>query len=182
MGYPTEAHAAAEKGTGRRHTAKLHGVRSGMCVCTHKTCPGDIRTFVRRAPETFIWGGWGALGAPFPPPPPPTPREGGSKGWLSFFECFSCMFHDKTVGTATVCPCPCPCRCHCVTPRGGGGVGTRPWWLALLACGGAYWPLALEPSAMTSRHPYHCGHPHCRGHPPARGGIQNATSAHGVLP
>ena len=24
----------------------------------------------------------------------------------------------------------------------GGGVGTRPWWLALLACGGAYWPLA----------------------------------------
>ena len=26
----------------------------------------------------------------------------------------------------------------------GGGVGTRPWWLALLACGGAYWPLALE--------------------------------------
>ena len=31
----------------------------------------------------------------------------------------------------------------------GGGGGTRPWWLALLACGGAYWPLALEPSAMT---------------------------------
>ena len=27
---------------------------------------------------------------------------------------------------------------------GGGGVGTRPWWLALLACGGAYWPLAFE--------------------------------------
>ena len=36
----------------------------------------------------------------------------------------------------------------------GGGVGTRPWWLALLACGGAYWPLALEPSA---RRPYYCG-------------------------
>ena len=35
---------------------------------------------------------------------------------------------------------------------GGGGFGTRPWWLALLACGGAYWPLAFEPSAMTSRH------------------------------
>ena len=34
---------------------------------------------------------------------------------------------------------------------GGGGVGTRTWWLALLACGGAYWPLALEPSAMTIR-------------------------------
>ena len=53
---------------------------------------------------------------------------------------------------------------------GGEGVGTRPWWLALLACGGAYWPLALEPSAMTSRHPYYCGHPHCHGHPPAPGG------------
>ena len=37
------------------------------------------------------------------------------------------------------------------TLLGGGGVGTRPWWLALLACGGAYWPLTLEPSAMTSR-------------------------------
>ena len=56
------------------------------------------------------------------------------------------------------------------SPWGGGGVGTRPWWLALLACGGAYWPLALEPSAMTSRHPYFCGHPHRRGHPPALGG------------
>ena len=73
-------------------------------------------------------------------------------------------------------------------PRGGGGVGTRPWWLALLACGSAYWPLAFEPSAMTSGHPHYCGHPHfcghlhyC-GHPPAWGGIQNATSAHGVLP
>ena len=62
---------------------------------------------------------------------------------------------------------------------GGGGVGTRPWWLALLACGGAYWPPAFEPSAMTSRY---CGHPHCRGHPTSWGGIQNATSAHGVLP
>ena len=36
----------------------------------------------------------------------------------------------------------------------------------LLACGGAHWPLALEPSAMTSRHPHYCGHRHCRGHPP----------------
>ena len=63
-----------------------------------------------------------------------------------------------------------------------GGFGTRPWWLALLACGGAYWPLAFEPSAMTSRHPYYCGHLHCRKHPPSWVGIQNATSAHGVLP
>ena len=52
---------------------------------------------------------------------------------------------------------------------GGGGVGTRPWWLALLACGGAYWPVALEPSAMTSRRPQYHGHPHCCGHPPAWG-------------
>ena len=45
----------------------------------------------------------------------------------------------------------------CFDLRGGGGGGTRPWWLALLACGGAYWPLAFEPSAMTGRHPYYCG-------------------------
>ena len=63
------------------------------------------------------------------------------------------------------------CSDHrCAYPRGEGGVvGTRPWWLALSACSGAYWPLALEPSAMTSRHPYYCGHPHCRGHPPSLG-------------
>ena len=71
---------------------------------------------------------------------------------------------------------------HLSAARGGGGVGTRPWWLALLACGGAYWPLALEPSAMTRRHPHYCRHPHCRGHPPSWVRIQNATSAHGVLP
>ena len=53
---------------------------------------------------------------------------------------------------------------------GVGGVGTRPWWLALLARGGAYWPLAREPSAMTSRPPHCRGHLHCRGHPPAPGG------------
>ena len=46
---------------------------------------------------------------------------------------------------------------------GGGGVGTRPWWLALLACGGAYWPLPFEPSAMTSRHLYYSGHLRCHG-------------------
>ena len=49
---------------------------------------------------------------------------------------------------------------------GGGG-----WHKALvvgsasLLCGSAYWSLALERFAMTSRHPYYCGHPHCRGHP-----------------
>ena len=73
-------------------------------------------------------------------------------------------------------PCNLPPFVGPVPPQGGGGVGTRPWWLALLACGGAYWPLAFEPSAMTSRHP------HCRGHPPSWVGIQNATSAHSVLP
>ena len=56
----------------------------------------------------------------------------------------------------------------CMSVTGGGGGGTRPWWLALLACGGANWPLAFEPSA--SRHPYYCRHLHCRGHPPAWGG------------
>ena len=63
-------------------------------------------------------------------------------------------------------PRTCPVSLLCVeSTQGGGGGGTRPWGLALLACGGAYWPLALEPSAMTRRHPHYCGHPHCRGHP-----------------
>ena len=57
---------------------------------------------------------------------------------------------------------------------GGGGGGTRPWWLPLLACGGAYWPLTLEPSAMTSRHP------HCCGHPPALGGGGGLRVGEGV--
>ena len=65
---------------------------------------------------------------------------------------------------------------------GGGGFGTRPWWLALLACGGAYWPLALEPSAMTSRPPHYCGHPHCRGHPPAWGGTSAGGGGFGTRP
>ena len=46
--------------------------------------------------------------------------------------------------------------------------------MALLACGGAYWPLAFEPSAMTSRHPYYCGHPHFGG-----GGGGSAPTARG---
>ena len=52
----------------------------------------------------------------------------------------------------------------------GGGIDTGPWWVALLACGSAYWPVAFEPSAMTSRRPHYCGHPHFRWHPPAPGG------------
>ena len=55
--------------------------------------------------------------------------------------------------------------------HGGGGFGTRPWWLALSACGGAYWPLAPEPSAMTSRPPHYCGHPHGGG-----GGVRKMGS------
>ena len=96
----------------------------------------------------------------------------------------SCCFSRREMREATTAlDKSAPCQAG-LTARGagGGGVGTRPWWLALLACGGAYRPLALEPSAMTSRHPYYCGHPHCCGHPPAWVGIQNATSAHGVLP
>ena len=66
------------------------------------------------------------------------------------------------------------------TRRGGGGGGTRPGWLDLSACGGAYWPLAFEPSAMTSRHPHYCGHPHCRtaALPHCRGGGGGASSQH----
>ena len=64
-------------------------------------------------------------------------------------------------------------------PRGVGLAQRLGGWLA---CGRAYWPLAFQPSAMTSRHPYYCGHPHCRRHPPSWVGIQNATSADGVLP
>ena len=61
--------------------------------------------------------------------------------------------------------------------RGGGGrVGTKPWWLALLACGGAYWPLALEPSADDKQASALLRASTCPG------GIQNATFAHGVLP
>ena len=62
-------------------------------------------------------------------------------------------------------------------PGGGGGgwhkvlvVGSVSMWRRLLAS-------RLEPSAMTSKHPYYCGHPYCRGHPPSWVGIQNATSA-----
>ena len=58
-----------------------------------------------------------------------------------------------------------------------GGSGTRPWWLALLACGGAYWPLAFEPSAMTSRHPYYCGHPHCCA---GGGGVKDGGGGEGL--
>ena len=41
----------------------------------------------------------------------------------------------------------------------------------------ACWPLSLEPSAMTSRHPHYYGHLHCRGHPPAWVGIHGGGGA-----
>ena len=70
-----------------------------------------------------------------------------------------CCSLEKAMGLVYAGLC---CQGH-VTEQSGtrgnkekrGGGGTRPWWLALLACGGAYWPLAYEPSAMTSRHPYY---------------------------
>ena len=82
----------------------------------------------------------------------PAPRSGagGSRGGEGVAFCFRFWgaflhspFHSE--------------RFECTPIRGGGGFGTRPWWLALLACGGASWTLAYEPSAMTSRHPYFWG-------------------------
>ena len=48
-------------------------------------------------------------------------------------------------------------ECHALRHRGGGGggVGTRPWWLVLLACGGAYWPLSGMLNLMTIPHVLH---------------------------
>ena len=84
-------------------------------------CRGTSRSMsehtqqLRRAPEKCIWGGgWGGL-EPLPPP-----LEGGVQGPALHFPCFSCISHDKTAGTVTVCPCPC----HRVTPKGGGGGGS----------------------------------------------------------
>ena len=94
-------------------------------------------------------------------------------GWPEFLiskqknvPCPTCTLHPLRVH-AQAGPCVCtvtPCCCllldlgfACAKGIGGGGVGTRPWWLALLACGSAYWPLAFEPSAMTSRHPHYSG-------------------------
>ena len=67
------------------------------------------------------------------------------------------------------------------SPQGGGGAGTMPWWLALLACGGAYGPLAFEPSAMTSRHPYYCGHPPASGGHPEMQFLSMASSPDGLI-
>ena len=118
------------------------------------------------------WGGEGSHTTPPRPPctpPPPPPRKrlsqiffrafGQSKFFSGAFGANRFYFRPKIFFGASENSAP-PER------GGGGGVGTRPWWLALLACCGAYWPLAFEPSAMTSRHPYYCGHPRCRGHPP----------------
>ena len=52
-----------------------------------------------RAPEKFHLGDGEPLEPLFLPPPPP---GGGSKSRLSFFH-VSCIFHDKTTGTVTVC-------------------------------------------------------------------------------
>ena len=69
--------------------------------------------------NSLCGGGCGALRALFKPPPP---SGGGLQGPAPFFPCFSCIFHDKTAGTVTVCPCHCPCPC--VTPKRGGGGGS----------------------------------------------------------
>ena len=107
------------------------------------TAPPDATPTVRAAfPARRNWAGRPrAVSAPRRAGQPPNPRSARAGG---------------TYRRARV-------RAFLNHRRGGGGVGTRPRWLALLACGGAYWPLALEPSSMTSRRPYYCGHPHCRG-------------------
>ena len=125
-----------------------------------------------------------------PPAPPPPPHTSFFSSQKSTFLCTSPYSHSLCTGILNLegwCLNGCwvastgegRCCLYSFQVPGGGGVGTRLWWLALLACGSAYWPLALEPSDMTSRHLYYCGHPHCCGHPPAWVGIQNATSAPG---
>ena len=56
-------------------------------------------------------------------------RREGTGGWRRL---------PKRLGAVSV-----SYKCHghglgALEEGGGGGVGTRPWWLALVACGGAY--------------------------------------------
>ena len=86
-------------------------------VCEHSTvwpCNSSINQTKALAPKKFILGGG------LEPLFQPLPRGGGLQGPALFFPCFSCIFHDKTTGTVTVCPCPR--HCPCVTPRGGRGL------------------------------------------------------------
>ena len=97
-----------------------------------------------------------SLAYPHPPTHPlPFPREVVPPG-LSLSHCSVSGPHGGGQRPSPLATCV---QVDTHTGGWGGGGGTRPWRLALLACGGAYWPLALEPSAMTSRHPYYCGHP-----------------------
>ena len=110
-------------------------------------------------------------------------REQNFGGWHNIrpmMRRWLCRYHSSLHGTPHISAAPKILVfgnfaefCRLVGPLtdsgGGGGLAQGLWWLALLACGGAYWPVALEPSAMTSRPPYYCGHPHCYGHPPAPG-------------
>ena len=132
---------------------------------------GSERTSARAS-----WSTAGALAAPLLPANNSQLLSKTGRGGVRT-HAFKCAPRVLAIRSAMVAPPghlnlnTCVVTCH---TEGGVGVGTRPWWLALLACGGAYWPLTLEPSAMTSRHPYYCGHSHCRGHPLAWVGIQNA--------
>ena len=100
---------------------------------------------------------WGGGASPSDPPPQPQFQRHAKKT----FRCFLCQ----------VTPPPPPFW----GMEGGGGVGTRPWWLALMPRGGACWPVALEPYAMTS------GHPHDRGDAPIGGGGGNVATAHSSM-
>ena len=64
-----------------------------------------------------LFGVGGALEPLFQPSGGPWSPLRGAPRAGSLFSMFSCIFHDKTTGTATVGPCSC--HCHCVTPKGG---------------------------------------------------------------
>ena len=56
--------------------------------------------------KILFWGVGGPLEPLFPRPP----SGGVLQRPALFFPCFSCMSHDKTAGTVTVCLCPCAAR------------------------------------------------------------------------
>ena len=95
---------------------------------------------------------YGCSNTSLPPPPKGSSRRGGGGFWdpnVCVPQWPDGKLHfsrDDQFGLegGGVPPLLLRCTAVLIYPLGGGGGGTRPWWLALLACGGAYWPLALE--------------------------------------